>query len=120
MRAPSLRAATLAAAAVAAPAAAATEAGRAFDYVVAGGGTCGLALANRLSADAHASVAVVEPGGDVRGNANVTEVARWLDTQGTAVDWQYLSAAQRGAGNRTVVYHAGKAVGGTSVINGGW
>jgi choline dehydrogenase len=93
-------------------------AGEGFDYIIAGGGTCGLLLANRLSADPSITVAVIEPGGDVRDNVNVTDITQWLGNQGTAIDWQYNSAPQVNAGNRTLVYHAGKAVGGTSTING--
>jgi choline dehydrogenase-like flavoprotein len=37
--------------------------GATYDYLIVGGGTAGLALANRLSADAGTSVAVIESGG---------------------------------------------------------
>ena len=36
--------------------------GKSFDYVIVGGGTAGLVLANRLSADGSNSVAVIEAG----------------------------------------------------------
>lgn len=89
-----------------------------FDYIIAGGGTCGLVLANRLSEDPAVRVAVIEPGGDVRDNINVTDVTRFLRAFGTAIDWQYTTTLQPGAKNRTLAYHAGKAIGGTSTING--
>lgn len=89
-----------------------------FEYVIIGGGTCGLLLANRLSADPSVTVAVIEPGNDVRNNPNVTIIPDWTKSQNSAIDWQYQSVPQPAAGNRTLTYHAGKAIGGTSTING--
>ncbi|KAI0835608.1 putative GMC oxidoreductase [Hypoxylon sp. FL0890] len=89
-----------------------------FDYVIAGAGTCGLVLANRLSEDPNVRVAVIEPGEDVRNNPNVTDVTRFLRAYGTAIDWQYTTTPQPGANNRSIPFHAGKAIGGTSTING--
>ncbi|KAI1463290.1 putative GMC oxidoreductase [Daldinia caldariorum] len=89
-----------------------------FDYVIAGAGTCGLVLANRLSEDPSVKVAVIEPGDDVRDNPNVTDVGGFLRAFGTEIDWQYTTTPQPGAGNRSIPFHAGKAIGGTSTING--
>ncbi|OTA80807.1 putative GMC oxidoreductase [Hypoxylon sp. CO27-5] len=89
-----------------------------FDYVIAGAGTCGLVLANRLSEDPNVRVAVIEPGEDVRNNPNVTDVTRFLRAFGTEIDWQYTTTPQLGLNNRSVPFHAGKAIGGTSTING--
>lgn len=38
--------------------------GKTFDYVVVGGGSAGLVVANRLSADPSITVAVIEAGND--------------------------------------------------------
>lgn len=90
-----------------------------FDYIIAGGGTCGLLLANRLTEDAGVTVAVVEPGGDERANPNVTDPGRSpTATWGTPVDWAYPTVPQAGGANRTLTMHAGKALGGSSAING--
>ncbi|KAI0013576.1 putative GMC oxidoreductase [Xylariaceae sp. FL0662B] len=89
-----------------------------FDYVIAGAGTCGLVLANRLSEDPNVRIAVIEPGDDVRSNPNVTDVSAFTLALGTEIDWQYTTTPQPGAGNRSITYHAGKAIGGTSTING--
>ncbi|KAI1410105.1 putative GMC oxidoreductase [Hypoxylon sp. FL1857] len=89
-----------------------------FDYIIAGAGTCGLVLANRLSEDPNVRVAVIEPGEDVRNNPNVTDVTRFLRAFGTEIDWQYTTVPQLGANNRSIPFHAGKAIGGTSTING--
>ncbi|KAI1484407.1 glucose oxidase [Biscogniauxia mediterranea] len=91
---------------------------QAYDYVIAGAGTCGLVLANRLSEDPNVSVAVIEPGADVRNNPNVTDVSAFTVAFNTSIDWQYVTTPQPGAGNRSIAYHAGKAIGGTSTING--
>ncbi|KAF2969249.1 hypothetical protein GQX73_g4370 [Xylaria multiplex] len=88
-----------------------------FDYIIAGAGTCGLVLANRLSADPEIRVAVIEPGEDVRTNPNVTDPALFTIAYGTSIDWQYSTTPQPAAGNRIIPWHAGKAIGGTSTIN---
>lgn len=64
-----LAAAPLIASALAAPAAPAR-----YDYIVVGGGTSGLVVANRLSELNNVSVAVIEAGGSVYTNENVTDV----------------------------------------------
>ncbi|KAI0539849.1 GMC oxidoreductase [Xylaria digitata] len=92
--------------------------GETFDYIIAGAGTCGLVLANRLSADPKIRVAVIEPGEDVRNNINVTDPALFTVAYGTSIDWQYSTTPQPAAGNRIIPWHAGKAIGGTSTING--
>ncbi|XXH04816.1 hypothetical protein Hte_011238 [Hypoxylon texense] len=88
-----------------------------FDYVIAGAGTCGLVLANRLSEDPSIKVAVIEPGDDVRNNPNVTDVTAFTLALGTEIDWQYTTTPQPAGGNMSIPFHAGKAIGGTSTIN---
>ncbi|TRX94894.1 hypothetical protein FHL15_004355 [Xylaria flabelliformis] len=92
--------------------------GETYDYIIAGAGTCGLVLANRLSADPKIRVAVIEPGEDVRNNINVTDPSLFTVAYDTPIDWQYSTTPQPAAGNRTIPWHAGKAIGGTSTING--
>lgn len=89
-----------------------------FDYVIAGGGTCGMVLANRLSEDPNITVAVIEPGEDVRNNPNVTDPGNFLVAFDTPIDWSYPSTTQPSAANRSFTFHSGKAIGGTSTING--
>ncbi|KAF3769784.1 GMC oxidoreductase [Cryphonectria parasitica EP155] len=89
-----------------------------YDYVIAGGGTSGLLLANRLSSHANTTVAIIDPGQDVRANHNVTDPSLWLQNFNTPIDWAYPTVAQAGAAGRTFQMHAGRAVGGTSTING--
>jgi choline dehydrogenase len=89
-----------------------------FDYVIVGGGTAGLVLANRLSVFPHVRVAVIEPGGDERANPDVTSSGWYMKAFGTDVDWMYMSVPQAHAAGRAMEYHSGKAIGGTSTING--
>ncbi|KAI1337836.1 GMC oxidoreductase [Xylariaceae sp. FL0016] len=89
-----------------------------FDYVIAGAGTCGLVLANRLTEDPNVRVAVIEPGSDERNNPNVTDPLKAFTALDTSIDWMYATTPQPGAANRTLAFHAGKGIGGTSLING--
>ncbi|KAH8204233.1 hypothetical protein TruAng_001653 [Truncatella angustata] len=90
-----------------------------FDYVIVGGGTAGLVLANRLSEDPSSTVVVIEAGTDVRDYPNVTRIDNpGLDYINGSIDYQYSSVPQDGLGNRSLLYHAGKGLGGTSNING--
>jgi choline dehydrogenase-like flavoprotein len=89
-----------------------------YDYIIVGGGTSGLVVANRLSEDYNVSVAVIEAGGVELYNPNITDTSKYGNAFGTAVDWQYESIPQTYAGNASQVLRAGKALGGTSNING--
>ena len=91
-----------------------------FDYVILGGGTAGLVVAARLSEDPSVTVAVVEAGDFERNNPNVTNASIIALGVKTRVDWQYESAPQIFAGNRSLIWSAGKGVGGSSLINGKW
>jgi choline dehydrogenase-like flavoprotein len=93
-----------------------------FDYVIVGGGTAGLILANRLSANPTTTVAVIEAGDSAFNNPNVTYVPKSIAEFGlgfgTSVEWGYTTKPQKYATNDTLPYWAGKALGGTTVING--
>jgi choline dehydrogenase len=98
----------------------AATAAETFDYVVVGGGTAGLVVANRLSENPTVRVAVIEPGGDERNNPNVTIATNYIDLKAynTPIDWAYQTVPQVGVNNKPLIYHQGKAIGGTSAING--
>ncbi|KAK0638203.1 Glucose oxidase [Lasiodiplodia hormozganensis] len=103
----------LAATALAAPTAPAK-----YDYIVVGGGTSGLVVANRLSELNNVTVAVIEAGGSVFNNENVTNPNGYGLAFGTDIDWAYESVEQTYGGGKTQTLRAGKALGGTSAING--
>ncbi|KAI1738091.1 hypothetical protein F4680DRAFT_459964 [Xylaria scruposa] len=88
-----------------------------FDYVIVGGGTAGLVVANRLSDTPTVRVAVIEPGGDERNNPNVTIPTNYMKAYNTPIDWAYRTVPQLGVNNEPLIYHQGRAIGGTSTIN---
>jgi choline dehydrogenase len=88
------------------------------DYLIIGGGTTGLLLANRLSSNPTTTVLILDPGKDTRTNPNVTNPTQWLRNAHTEIDWAYPSTPQSYALNRTLSYTAGRILGGTSMING--
>lgn len=92
--------------------------GLSYDYIIVGGGTAGLAVANRLSANPDVSVLVLEAGASVFNNTNVVGTDSYGKALNTNIDWQFKTVAQSFANNQVVTLHAGKAIGGTSTING--
>jgi choline dehydrogenase-like flavoprotein len=89
-----------------------------FDYIVLGGGTAGLVIASRLSEDPGISVAVVEAGDFERNNPNVTNATTIGLGKNTRIDWQYDTVPQAFADNATIIWSAGKGLGGSTLING--
>ena len=90
----------------------------AFDYVIVGAGAAGCIVANRLSADGHTSVCVLEagprdhnlylhvPGGFIKAVTNPKYA------------WQFKTEPSEGSGGRPISIPQGKTLGGSTAING--
>ncbi|KAI1841229.1 hypothetical protein JX265_010158 [Neoarthrinium moseri] len=90
----------------------------AYDYIVVGGGTAGLVIAGRLANNTDYTVLVIEAGPSVYDDPRVTAPDGF--PAGTNLDWLYHTTAQEYTGTSGQVQYisSGKALGGTSAING--
>jgi len=90
----------------------------AFDYVIAGGGTAGCVLANRLSADPNVSVLLLEAGGEDDWIWIHIPIGYLKCIGNPRTDWCYRTEAEPGLNGRSIAYARGKVLGGCSSING--
>lgn len=97
---------------------AAASAANSVDYIVVGGGTSGLLVANRLSSQDGTTVTVIDPGSDERENKIVKTPNGWTQILGTYVAEQHVTVEQKHANNRKLTALSGRGIGGTSLING--
>ncbi|RDA88929.1 hypothetical protein CP532_5510 [Ophiocordyceps camponoti-leonardi (nom. inval.)] len=90
-----------------------------YDYIIVGGGTCGLVLANRLSQDPEVSVVVVEAGTGQKENKLVQDPLAYFENQRQpALNYNYSSEPEDDAHDRVIPINAGKGIGGSSLVNG--
>ncbi|OLN86760.1 Pyranose dehydrogenase 1-like protein 2 [Colletotrichum chlorophyti] len=89
-----------------------------YDFIIAGGGTAGLVLANRLSESGKQRVLVLEagPAPDVVSAYKPPGGNQFLG--GTAIDWSFYTTPQEHLDGRILRYHRGRCLGGSSVTNG--
>ncbi|MEY2944241.1 MAG: hypothetical protein RLY97_2255 [Pseudomonadota bacterium] len=89
-----------------------------FDYIIAGGGSAGCVLANRLSANPRNRVLLLEAGG--RDNYIWIKVpVGYLYCIGNPrTDWCWSTAPEVGLNDRALKYPRGRVLGGCSSING--
>ncbi len=88
------------------------------DYIIVGAGSSGCVLANRLSGPSGGSVLLLEAGGESRGlryRMPLIATRLWFDPLRT---WSLQSEPEPGLGGRRIPVPRGKALGGSSAING--
>jgi choline dehydrogenase len=89
-----------------------------FDYVIIGAGTAGCLLANRLSADPSKRVLLLEAGRRDDYHWIHIPVGYLYCIGNPRTDWLYVTEADAGLNGRQLRYPRGKALGGSSSING--
>ncbi|TGO55554.1 hypothetical protein BOTNAR_0242g00200 [Botryotinia narcissicola] len=88
-----------------------------FDFIIIGGGTSGLVVANRLSEDSTINVLVLESGRNYLGDPRVNMPAGWPALLGTEADWNFVTTPQESLDGRIMGIPQGRALGGSSAIN---
>ena len=89
-----------------------------FDFVIVGAGTAGCVLANRLSADADVTVCVLEAGPrDWHPYIHIPAGFIKLFSM-PKLNWLYTQEPSEWTGGRRILAPRGKALGGSSSING--
>ncbi|SEQ23141.1 Choline dehydrogenase [Faunimonas pinastri] len=88
-----------------------------FDYVIAGGGSAGCVLANRLSADPRNRVLLLEGGGRDNWIWFHIPVGYLFAIGNPRADWMFRTAEEAGLNGRSLNYPRGKVLGGSSAIN---
>ncbi|KAG9002552.1 hypothetical protein FRB93_011426 [Tulasnella sp. JGI-2019a] len=88
-----------------------------YDFIIIGGGTASLVLANRLSADGKYTVLVLEAGQSGLLVSESVIPAAFPKLQRTAHDWTYRTAPQASLNNRELAWTRTKLLGGCSSGN---
>ncbi len=88
-----------------------------YDYIIAGAGSAGCVLANRLSADPTKRVLLLEAGGQDDWIWFHIPVGYLFLIGNPRSDWMFETGAEPGLNGRKLNYPRGKAIGGSSSIN---
>ncbi len=88
-----------------------------FDFIIVGAGSAGCLLANRLSANPHHRVLVIEAGGDDNWFWIKVPVGYLYTIGNPRTDWCFTTEADPGLADRSILYARGRVIGGCSSIN---
>ena len=89
-----------------------------YDYIIVGGGSAGCVLARRLTEDDSVEVLLLESGTPEEDRDMVKDPSRIWDLLGSDLDWAFATEPQEHMNGRSIEWPRGKALGGSSVING--
>ncbi|KAK9342209.1 glucose-methanol-choline oxidoreductase [Lipomyces starkeyi] len=89
-----------------------------YEFIIVGGGTAGLVLANRLTEDLKKEVLVIEAGTDRLDDPKVTIPGLATTTLDDPLyDWTFTTTPQENLYGKKVRHGRGKVLGGSSAIN---
>ena len=89
-----------------------------FDYIIAGGGSAGCVLASRLAGNSNDSICLIEAGGKGKNLFIKMPAGNGFIFGNPKFDWGYQSVKQTQLNNRKIYFPRGKALGGSSIVNG--
>lgn len=89
-----------------------------YDFIIAGGGTAGLVVANRLSESGKHTVLVLEAGPEPEIVSAYKAPGGNQFLGGTSIDWAFYTTPQEHLDGRILRYHRGRCLGGSSITNG--
>ncbi|THU87524.1 alcohol oxidase [Dendrothele bispora CBS 962.96] len=90
---------------------------KSYDYIIVGGGTAGLTVASRLTEERSIQVLVIEAGINAE-NIQEVYIPGLVGQAPAGLNWAYPTVPQKNLNNRTLTVNGGKALGGSTVING--
>jgi len=88
-----------------------------YDYIIAGAGSAGCVVANRLSADLKTRVLLLEAGGQDNWIWFHIPVGYLFAIGNPRSDWMFQTEPEPGLNGRSLKYPRGKVIGGSSAIN---